>query len=115
MAGYVHDESEGEMFTRSRELFEALVAGLADPATGALAHTDLEDQLATSGRELMCALFQDHLDLRAAREDRCGAVIDAEGYRVCALPWDVRGEPRALAPRAFAESPATNFLAQPNG
>ncbi len=79
MAGYVHDESEGEMFTRSRELFEALVAGLADPATGALAHTDLEEQLATSGRELMCALFQDHLDLRAAREDRCGAVIDAEG------------------------------------
>ena len=79
MAGYVHDESEAAMFTRPRELFEALVAGLADPATAALAHTDLEDQLATSGRELMCALFQDHLDLRAAREDRCGAVIDAEG------------------------------------
>jgi hypothetical protein len=38
----------------------------------------------------------------------------AEGYRVCALPWDARGEPRALASRAFAESSKTNFLAQPS-
>jgi hypothetical protein len=67
------------MFTRSRELFEGLVAGLADPAAANLAHSDLEDHLATSGRELLRSLFQDHLDLRAAREERQPAVADATG------------------------------------
>jgi hypothetical protein len=94
VSGYVHDQSEAAMFTRSRELFEGLVAGLVDPAAAELAHTDLEDQLATSGRELMCALFQDHLDLRAAREDRRVGVTDAEGIARTRVE---RGHERDLA------------------
>jgi hypothetical protein len=30
-------------------------------------------------REVICQLFQDHLDLRAEREERLGGVRDAQG------------------------------------
>ncbi|MCA1700301.1 MAG: ISKra4 family transposase [Actinobacteria bacterium] len=42
-------------------------------------HEELEARLETVGRELICQLLQDHLDLRAARERRSGGVIDADG------------------------------------
>jgi hypothetical protein len=51
-------------------LFEEVVAGLADPGCGQLTHAQLEDQLTERSRELMRSLFQDHLDLRACREQR---------------------------------------------
>jgi hypothetical protein len=51
-------------------LFEDVVAGLAHPECGELTHAQLEDQLTERSRELMRSLFQDHLDLRAARERR---------------------------------------------
>jgi hypothetical protein len=44
-----------------------------------LAHEDLEVRLERSGRELCRQLFQDHLDLRAAREGRASAVTGADG------------------------------------
>jgi len=56
-----------------------LVDFLEDEATGGLAHGQLEDDLAVRGRELLRRLFQDHLDLRAMREQRLGAVGDCEG------------------------------------
>ncbi|MGH3845845.1 MAG: ISKra4 family transposase [Pseudonocardiaceae bacterium] len=57
-------------FDRSRQLFEEVVAGLADPGCGELTHAQLEDQLTERSRELVRSLFQDHLDLRASRERR---------------------------------------------
>jgi hypothetical protein len=65
-------QSEGvaRAFDRSRQLFEQVVAGLADPGCGELTHAQLEDQLTERCRELTRSLFQDHLDLRACREQR---------------------------------------------
>ncbi|HEY6423259.1 MAG TPA: hypothetical protein VIY28_08470 [Pseudonocardiaceae bacterium] len=51
-------------------MFEEVVAGLADPGCGELTHAQLEDQLTEGCRELVRSLFQDHLDLRAAGEQR---------------------------------------------
>lgn len=63
-------EDTVDAFDRSRQLFEKVMAGLADPGCGELTHAQLEDQLTERCRELMRSLFQDHLDLRAAREQR---------------------------------------------
>ncbi len=72
MSGY-GDELEAVpagVFARSEELFGALRAGLAGVETASLTHSDLEVWLEGRGRELLCSLFQDSLDLRAAREVR---------------------------------------------
>jgi hypothetical protein len=68
-----------DAFERSHTEFLGLVAFLEDEATGSLAHGELEEHLQDRGRELLRGLFQDHLDLRAVREDRIGTVCDAEG------------------------------------
>ncbi|MGH7927104.1 MAG: hypothetical protein ACREQV_04860, partial [Candidatus Binatia bacterium] len=74
MSGYAQQTGAGQAeagaFDRSRQLFEEVVAGLADPGCGELTHAQLEDQLTERSRELMRSLLQDHLDLRAAREQR---------------------------------------------
>lgn len=46
---------------------------------GGLTHAELEEQLDERGRELLRQLHQDHLDLRAAREDRRTGLTGAEG------------------------------------
>jgi Uncharacterised protein family (UPF0236) len=68
-----------EAFEASRAIFEALVGQLADP-DGVLdaSHAELEELLTTRSRELMRQLLQDHLDLRAQREQRLHEVTDAE-------------------------------------
>jgi|SRR5450759_2790679 len=70
---------DGDGFERSRQRLEALVSSLADPAAGEATHPQLEDQLAASGRELVRSLLQDHLDLRAVREDKSPDVTGADG------------------------------------
>ena len=79
MAGYVQDGSPGDGFERSRELFESLVSMLSESATDELTHADLEDRLASQGRELIRGLIQDHLDRRADREPVRENVTDAAG------------------------------------
>lgn len=56
-------------FTASTAVFTALVEDLSGPATTGLTHDGVEDFLDTRGRELLQRLFQDHLDLRAVREE----------------------------------------------
>jgi len=73
-----HSIDEGA-FARSRSQFDHIVAFLDGDGAGALSHAELEDSLGAQGRELLRLLFQDHLDLRAEREPRLEAVIDAEG------------------------------------
>ena len=68
MSGYADEAVAG--FERSRAVFESLVAELAAPRCGQVTHSELEERLTERSRELMRQLFQDHLDLRAAREER---------------------------------------------
>jgi hypothetical protein len=57
-------------FAASADLFTALVAELEGPAAAGLTACELEDLLAERGREVQRQLLQDHLDLRAAREEQ---------------------------------------------
>lgn len=66
-----------EVFEASRVLFEALVRELAGPDCAGATHAELEDVLTARSRELMRQLLQDHLDLRAQREQRLPEVSDA--------------------------------------
>jgi hypothetical protein len=68
-------------FTRSRDRFESVITMLSDPTTGQRTHAELEDQLTVLSRDLFRELFQDHLDLRSAREERAKAVTGADGIR----------------------------------
>lgn len=67
-----------DAFAASREHFEALCTVLYDEAAGGLEHSELEARLDSDGRALLRQLMQDHLDLRAVREQRLYAVRDAE-------------------------------------
>ena len=67
-----------EAFTASRELFESVVGFLDGTPAAGLEHAELETRLQTRSRELFRQLMQDHLDLRAQREQHLPGVIDAE-------------------------------------
>jgi hypothetical protein len=56
-------------FAASANLFTALVADLQGPAAAGLTASELEELLAERGRAVLRQLLQDHLDLRAAREE----------------------------------------------
>ena len=49
------------------------------PQASSLTHSELEARLTIDVRDLVRQLYQDHLDLRAVREERLGEVTDAEG------------------------------------
>ncbi|MFI6729958.1 ISKra4 family transposase [Streptomyces sp. R-74717] len=55
-------------FARSVDAFETLTRTLSGSSAAGWTHAELEEQLETAGRELML-LLQDHLDLRALREE----------------------------------------------
>jgi hypothetical protein len=55
------------------------VGFLQDTEAAGLTHAELETKLSADARELVRQLLQDHLDLRAAREERIGEVMDASG------------------------------------
>lgn len=65
-------------FARSRVRFETVVGWLQREEAAGLSHAELEDRLQQQGRELLRQLLQDHLDLRATREERT-EVHDAGG------------------------------------
>jgi len=67
-----------DAFGQSRECFEQLVAGLAGAQADGLTHAQLEDRLAAEGRALLRLLLQDHLELRAVREQRRLQVVGAD-------------------------------------
>jgi hypothetical protein len=72
-------EAEAGPFARSREMFTAVVAELESAQTGRCTHGELEDLLTKRSQELMRGMMQDHLDLRAAREQRREEVPGADG------------------------------------
>jgi len=73
--------SGGDRFARSREQFELIVGWLDGEEADGLEHAALESRIESEGRELLRALFQDRLDLRAEREQRAPRVADERGVR----------------------------------
>lgn len=70
--------TETDAFAAARSNFEEMVCWLEGTGSACLTHAELEDQVERRGRQVQRSMFQDHLDLRALREQRVGAV-DAEG------------------------------------
>ncbi len=66
-------------FACSREQFESLVSFLDATDAAGLSHAELEQRLEVDGRELLRRLVDDHLALRAAREQRLERVTGNEG------------------------------------
>jgi hypothetical protein len=75
MSGYAPDAA----FARSREAFAQAEEWLSGPEAGGLEHAAVEEELAARGREIQRRLLQDHLDLRAAREQRREQVTGPDG------------------------------------
>ena len=91
MQGYAA-EPDGA-FTESRECFAELEEWLASEDAAGLEHGELEEQLDVRGRELLRRLFQDRLDLTAAREARRHDVTGRDGVR---RPRAEKGRTRPL-------------------
>ena len=91
MQGYVAEL--GGAFAQSRECFAELEEWLASEGTAGLQHGELEEQLDVRGRELLRRLFQDRLDLTAAREVRRHDVTGQDGVR---RPRAEKGRTRPL-------------------
>jgi hypothetical protein len=77
MQGYVPGPDGA--FARSGECYAELEEWLASEDTAGLQHGELEEQLDVRGRELLRQLFQDRLDLTAAREVRRHDVTGEDG------------------------------------
>jgi hypothetical protein len=67
-----------DAFAPARNSFEEIVCWLEGTESASLTHAELEDQVERRGREVQRLMLQDHLDLRALREQSVGAV-DAGG------------------------------------
>jgi hypothetical protein len=66
-------------FGSSREQFESLLCFLDGTDAAGLSHAELEERLDRDGRELLRRLLDDHLALRAVREQRLEQVVGDEG------------------------------------
>lgn len=77
-AGEEATSPDASAFGGSRACFEDIVGWLEGTEAGSSSHGELEDDLDRRGRELLRRLLQDHLDLRAQREERV-EVVGADG------------------------------------
>jgi hypothetical protein len=77
MQGYAAEPNGA--FAQSRECFAELEEWLASEDAAGLQHGELEEQLDVRGRELLRRLFQDRLELTAAREVRRHDVTGEDG------------------------------------
>jgi hypothetical protein len=77
MQGYAPGQDAA--FAESRKCFGALEDWMASEEAAGLQHGELEEQLDVRGRELLRQLFQDRLDLTAAREERRHDVTGEDG------------------------------------
>jgi hypothetical protein len=65
-------------FASSREQFESLVSFMAGTDAAGMDHAGLEERLDRDGRELLRRLLDDHLALRAVREQRLDPVVGGD-------------------------------------
>ncbi|MFN2504125.1 MAG: ISKra4 family transposase [Acidimicrobiales bacterium] len=84
---------DASAFGGSRACFEDIVGWLEGTEAGSSSHGELEDDLDRRGRELLRRLLQDHLDLRAQREERV-EVVGIDGVNHGSVE---AGHTRALA------------------
>ncbi|MFJ2629229.1 ISKra4 family transposase [Streptomyces sp. NPDC087532] len=87
-------------FACSVNAFETLMGTLSGDQASAWTHAELEEHLDAAGRELLRQLLQDHLDLRALREEeqvRAGASLVVVGPEGRVRPWRETGHARWLA------------------
>jgi len=84
----------GDGFARSRGQLEQIVEQLVSVEADELEHGELECLIEREGLELLRQLLQDRLDLRAVRESRLDAVVDAREVPRPAVERDHR---RALS------------------
>ena len=70
-------------FAASREQFASLVGFLDGADAAGLSHAELEERLDRDGRELLRRLLDDHLALRAVREEPFKQVVGDEGMVRC--------------------------------
>lgn len=87
-------------FADSFSAFETLTTMLSGSDAGTWTHTELEEYLDAAGRELLRLLLQDHLDLRAVREEkqvRSGGGLVVVGPEGRVRPWRETGHSRWLA------------------
>ena len=77
MQGYAPGQDAA--FAESRRCFGELEDWMASEDAAVLQHGELEEQLDVRGRELLRRLFQDRLDLTAAREERRHDVTGEDG------------------------------------
>ncbi|WP_372412053.1 ISKra4 family transposase [Streptomyces luteireticuli] len=92
--------SAADPFARSLSAFESLTRTLSGPPAADWTHAELEECLEEAGRELLRQLLQDHLDLRALREEsevRAGARPAVVGPEGRTRPWREPGHTRYLA------------------
>ena len=82
-----------DAFAASRERFESLIGFLDGTDAAGLSHAELEERLDVQGRELLRCLLDDHLALRAVREQRLEHVVGDEGKVRSRVET---GHPRAL-------------------
>src|SRR6266498_2763405 len=75
-----------DAFGASRAAFDELLATLGSAKAAGWTHDQLEEQLETDGRELLRRLYQDHLDLRALREQHAVGTV-----RVTRCAWRAEG------------------------
>lgn len=85
--------AEAVAFGASQDCFQSIQGWLDGADSSGLDHGELEAQLDTRGRELLRQLLQDHLELRAVREERI-VVHDRDGTR---RPRTEAGHARVLA------------------
>jgi hypothetical protein len=68
-----------DAFAASATRYQGLVGFLAGGEAASLTHAELEERIRADGFELLRLLLQDHLDLRASREERIEEVTGADG------------------------------------
>ena len=69
-AGRERSEPAADGFASSREQFESLVSFMDGTDAAGMDHAGLEERIDRDGRELLRRLLDDHLALRAVREQR---------------------------------------------
>jgi hypothetical protein len=75
-------ETDQDPFGALRGLFAKAVDWLGEDESAGLAHGDLESQVAVRFWDMARQAVQDHLDLRAEREEILAEVVDADGWAV---------------------------------
>ena len=68
-------------FGSSHSLFEALTTLLSSGTSASMTHSELEDLVREDGNAVLRQLLQDHLDLRAKKEERQSAIEGSDGVR----------------------------------